>query len=1226
MTIANPYLTGASTQSRCAICEHPILLEGRCLDCGAAAQAATEAADLAGQRAAPSAIAPTPSSIAEMQAMPAEASLAGAFPRNAEVQPHASTIARNDQAGATIVGPETRFLDVAAAGVVLWAADGTILVGWDPIKQKWSLPGGKREHGESVRACATRELYEETQLRAHDLQIDWSNPEYILPAKYVYFQGHLGSNQPSATSTFAEYRHVHLHETPSNYAFCLERAISSLQAKHRPRPAGLLEGFEEPRGRDRDAKCSEPPAEAPLLRTQRLPPAYTDSAAAESEAVGDKEPTAKRRRVDSRYGGGTRAQHAPQEARKRAAARRKRAAPGPPGLPESGTVFTLSEQCNEAALEDLASRRRAATWQPRNRKGVPYGPTLRKIISDFLQQVREGSLTTVFREEEHMVALGLRGRRYSGYKRTTDADPEVASFENLITSGVNPGSVARSFFGLPNWLRDIARVGLPNCYVLDMVNAHPNIQHRRHPQLTALREYVENREEVLSSVPAVREKAKELFIRLVYGGHWRTWCKDNGVDPRALPDIVEQFRLAQQQMSILDAEENPEILQRLGAEDPGRATELLQYALNTAEERRAMDNIEEEVHRLGGKVMAYEHDGLFVYAPCRKEELLRRAQAAAGYPLTAKACAECSTEEAWKKILDKSGGAEEWEREGEPGAEACASQNIEPWDARDSDWRETEALAREAAVAPPTAHDTFAQLLVTEPLVSDAVPWPLKDLFKLPQLASNYVWYDAQGCVWVEGGPNGANRLKAYVTQMLQRRLCQYEFIDHRDGRDVRVHKRSEFGSRAFKEGVESCLKEMLLVDPYFHLDPAESLRYLSFEGGTAWDRDTETWVRTRPDMLISRTTNWRFQECTNPAMEKVDRALAMVRASQDERGLHLPSLVPDDAAQLLDEARNEFPELQFWFDFTREWEGALYELTHAARGLFGILMAEALYVRGSGRNGKDTVCNAFKAVGGSYVQSIACSALCQISDPNSASPVILSCRGRRVVCVREVPKDCKILEGVYKCFTDPVSEMQGRNLYERLETFSPQYLPFFASNGPIPIAMDCGVRERTAIVDHVSIFRDNPTECNDLQWKDMNKRRLETYRPGFFWIFRRVYHHLLKGRSTRNVCPVPAGSLQQKALDCADANSEQFDRFLASIEKTRTPKDASTKEEVDAHAAKLCGLALSEASIFLNGKGFLKIRRDRGLQRNLYFYQYAFMVDGQKEKPQFLKISEGKA
>ena len=173
---------------------------------------------------------------------------------------------------------------------------------------------------------------------------------------------------------------------------------------------------------------------------------------------------------------------------------------------------------------------------------------------------------------------------------------------------------------------------------------------------------------------------------------------------------------------------------------------------------------------------------------------------------------------------------------------------------------------------------------------------------------------------------------------------------------------------------------------------------------------------------------------------------------------------------------------------------------------------------------------------------------------------------------------------------------------------------------------MDSAVRERTAIVDHVSVFRDNPTECNDLQWKDMNKE-LKNFRPDFFWLFQRIYHHLLRGRASRNVCPVPAGSLQQKALDCADANTEQFERFLATIEQARTPKDASTKEEVDAHAASTCGLAVSEASIYLNGKGFLKVRRDRGLQRNLYFYQYAFVDrDGQKQRPQFFKIANGKA
>ena len=53
-------------------------------------------------------------------------------------------------------------------------------------------------------------------------------------------------------------------------------------------------------------------------------------------------------------------------------------------------ALTLSEHCNMAALEDLAPRRRAATWQLRSRDGIPYGPTLRKITSDFLQPGARG--------------------------------------------------------------------------------------------------------------------------------------------------------------------------------------------------------------------------------------------------------------------------------------------------------------------------------------------------------------------------------------------------------------------------------------------------------------------------------------------------------------------------------------------------------------------------------------------------------------------------------------------------------------------------------------------------------------------------------------------------------------------------------------------------------------------------------------------------------------------
>ncbi len=858
----------------------------------------------------------------------------------------------------------------------------------------------------------------------------------------------------------------------------------------------------------------------------------------------------------------------------------------------SANYMILFERCNAEALMELASRAPAAIHRPSGR-----GPTLRRIIADLLGQLRGDMLTTIFHDENRMSQLGLSGRRYCGYKRET----EIASFENLMSIGVNAGAVGMSPFRLPSWLRDLGRSGLDSCFVLDMVNAHVHVLHRRHPGFKVLREYVERREEVLARIPAPRKHAKLLFISLVYDGHWRSWCDKHGVDPATLPDCVESFRMEMQEVRKLDARNHPELLQKLAAEEPARAMELLQYVLNTQEERRVMDSVEAAVQRLGGRVMAYEHDGLFVHAPCDGETLLEACQSAAGYPLTAQDCSQYNRAALLVNAIAECGGGKEWE-------------------IVDEDWVSNEVLAREASVAPTTAHDLFASLLITEPRVSDQVPWPLTDIFKLPLLASNYLWYDAPRSTWVEGGANGVARLKDYITSMLQKRLLQYELGDHLEASSVTT--RQDFGNRSFREGVESCLRSKLIVDDAdFHLDPESSLRYLNFKDGRAWDRDIQDWVPTRPNMLISRNTNWSFEECTNPATAKVDEAFGLIRQSQDERGLHLPSHIPETAASLLDDVKNDFPELQFWYDFTQDWEGVVYELTQAARGLFGVVMAEAVYLRGSGRNGKDTVCNAFKSVGGTYVHSIACNSLCKITDADQPSPVFANCRARRIVCVREVPKDCQINPEVYKRFTDPVSEMSGRNLYEHLVHFKPQYMAFFASNGPIPIAMDCAVRERTAIIDHVSIFKDRPKNANDLQWKDMSKL-LEKYRPGFFWLFRRAYHHLLQGRSTRNVCPVPQASLDQKALDCADAHSDGFQNLLGKLQGVKKPGQADTQLDVDAFAAKTLGLAPGEVSIYMNGRGFLKTRRDRGREKNLYFYQYTFKTDAGKEQL-FVKIGQ---
>ena len=81
---------------------------------------------------------------------------------------------------------------------------------------------------------------------------------------------------------------------------------------------------------------------------------------------------------------------------------------------------------------------------------------------------------------------------------------------------------------------------------IDLENAHPNILLDRFPDMDGLRAYIEERDDVLEEVERLtgvsRGKAKELFIRLVFGGTVDSWRQDCEVSPqRRLPDIVKQF-------------------------------------------------------------------------------------------------------------------------------------------------------------------------------------------------------------------------------------------------------------------------------------------------------------------------------------------------------------------------------------------------------------------------------------------------------------------------------------------------------------------------------------------------------------------------------------------------------------------------------------------------------------------------------------------------------------
>jgi 8-oxo-dGTP pyrophosphatase MutT (NUDIX family) len=55
--------------------------------------------------------------------------------------------------------------EVFAAMVMVGDGMGRYVVVYSPRRQEWGVPGGGREEGESVAACAVREVWEETGLR-----------------------------------------------------------------------------------------------------------------------------------------------------------------------------------------------------------------------------------------------------------------------------------------------------------------------------------------------------------------------------------------------------------------------------------------------------------------------------------------------------------------------------------------------------------------------------------------------------------------------------------------------------------------------------------------------------------------------------------------------------------------------------------------------------------------------------------------------------------------------------------------------------------------------------------------------------------------------------------------------------------------------------------------------------------------------------------------------------
>ena len=212
--------------------------------------------------------------------------------------------------------------------------------------------------------------------------------------------------------------------------------------------------------------------------------------------------------------------------------------------------------------------------------------SLRTILADILLCTDAGKLHSTWHEE----AVGHLGRRYSSPVEVGKNDPLFQHFKRVRQRGANPNTIGRSLFAFPSYIRNLARCGLKNLWVLDLVNCHMVIMRRRHPTLRHLAYYVEHREEVLASIPCDRQYAKKLFIRMLCGGGTKLWREEYGtVAP--LPDFVCHFEADMREAERIDTAGRP---------DPGK----IQYLLNTAEERRVIDAIERLLLSMGAVIHA----------------------------------------------------------------------------------------------------------------------------------------------------------------------------------------------------------------------------------------------------------------------------------------------------------------------------------------------------------------------------------------------------------------------------------------------------------------------------------------------------------------------------------------------------------------------------------------------------------------------------------------------
>ncbi|CAE7808404.1 unnamed protein product [Symbiodinium sp. CCMP2592] len=820
----------------------------------------------------------------------------------------------------------------------------------------------------------------------------------------------------------------------------------------------------------------------------------------------------------------------------------------------SPTAFVLFDHVNATAMNLLASKELSKI----HRLGRT-GPTVERALGDILVQCSKNVLPggartykTIYHEEQLMADLKVKGRRHPG----KPSKEEVADLR-LVDPGVCSGHLAASTFVFPRWFRNLCWAGLKDHYTFDLANAHVCILAERHDS-EFLREFILNRQAHLQSTHSERWIAKQLFLRLLYGGTVQAWKRAHGVDTMSSEafSYAERFAAEVDKLRDLDVERNKELWEALRSLSP-RPEDLLSYVLNTRRERQLIDRAEMMIKTHGGTVLAYEHDGLYLHVrPGRKAELMSALDNGLDgfkYTLEPQLSVEEAFEEARREMVDAGGHS---------------SETRALFMAEDPQWREHHKFVMTAFKSPRGHHGLFAQVALRSPAVHSLVPHRIQEVFKIVQDTGHCAWYNAPKRVWILGGTMAMDVLKWMVQVVCQRDLSDYVVRwDTESQVDLDVDAAWGFSNETFRTSVANAMKSFLGVHSTdWELDGDKTRRYLNFQG-RLFDRGS---IDMHPDHCITRSTDWAHEWPAwwgSDAQDRLEAALREVRKQHDafraskQSG---PCDLDEKACEMLELAACAIRELAVLHRWTEnDWGATVLELELIAKGVFAMPQAAGMWLRGVGRNGKDTLANIMECILGSYSCSIDFDSLLRVADPNKPSPVWAMCRARRFVAIREVDGVEQIRLQVYKRMTDPNSQMMGRDLYEKLVRYKPQFVAFFASNHAPPLTSEFSVKERSYIIEHVSVFKDVPTESNERKWEPIEDT-LQRDRPSYFAILFLIYKHLLHGVKMRSIGPVPTSSHNLSVMELKDATKELVRKFIKErLIKAQGTAKATVRDEI---------------------------------------------------------------